>query len=273
MNIISKILADKKNQWAELIVSDGKNRFFGANVDFTVETKIVYLEDTNFRLSFLIEAIEQNNPEVFIKYVQWSNSITKARNIPVLKLKNDLKVINETARLLFPENIYWIINKHINEGIDSLVKINDPVETYILPENPLFGEVTAFTRLLLVGNRKLALELVQKLVSDNTTIVSIYENIFKISQYEIGLLWQTNKITVAHEHYCSAAIQSIMPALYSDIFSAERNGAKMLACTIAGDLHEMGIRMLTDYFELDGWDTYYLGANMPDDSIISAAKE
>lgn len=273
MNIISNILADKKNQWAELIVSDGKNRFFGATSNFAGEKKHSYLENTNFHLAFLIEAIEENNTEIFIKYVQWVNTTSTFRNVPAQKIKNDLKVIDETARLLFPENIYWIINKYINKGIESLTKINYPVETYILQENPLYTEVKAFTRLLLSGKRKLALELVQKLVSDNTPIVSIYENIFKISQYEIGLLWQTNKITIAHEHFCSAAIQSIMPAIYGDIFSEERKGTKILACTIAGDLHEMGIRMLTDYFEMDGWDTYYLGANVPDDAIISATKE
>lgn len=47
----------------------------------------------------------------------------------------------------------------------------------------------------------------------------------------------------------------------------------MMACTISGDLHEFGIRMVSDMFELDGWDTYYLGANMPDMNVITALKE
>lgn len=47
----------------------------------------------------------------------------------------------------------------------------------------------------------------------------------------------------------------------------------MLACTISGDMHEMGIRMVSDFFELDGWDTFYMGANMPDANIITAIKD
>jgi methanogenic corrinoid protein MtbC1 len=35
----------------------------------------------------------------------------------------------------------------------------------------------------------------------------------------------------------------------------------------------MGIRMVSDFFEMDGWDTYYMGANMPDIDIIAAIKE
>lgn len=30
---------------------------------------------------------------------------------------------------------------------------------------------------------------------------------------------------------------------------------------------------MSDLFELDGWDTYYLGSNMPDINVISALKE
>ncbi len=33
-------------------------------------------------------------------------------------------------------------------------------------------------------------------------------------------------------------------------------------------MHEIGARMVADFFELEGWDTYYLGANTPTESII-----
>jgi methanogenic corrinoid protein MtbC1 len=31
--------------------------------------------------------------------------------------------------------------------------------------------------------------------------------------------------------------------------------------------------MVTDYFEMEGWDTYYLGANMPDNQLLESLKE
>jgi methanogenic corrinoid protein MtbC1 len=42
----------------------------------------------------------------------------------------------------------------------------------------------------------------------------------------------------------------------------------MVATCIGGELHEMGIRMVADFFEMEGWDVYYLGANMPTDDIV-----
>jgi methanogenic corrinoid protein MtbC1 len=35
----------------------------------------------------------------------------------------------------------------------------------------------------------------------------------------------------------------------------------------------MGMRMVADFFEMDGWDTYFIGANTPSRSIISAIEE
>lgn len=32
--------------------------------------------------------------------------------------------------------------------------------------------------------------------------------------------------------------------------------------------HEIGMRMVADFFEMEGWDTYYLGANTPTRSIL-----
>jgi methanogenic corrinoid protein MtbC1 len=42
----------------------------------------------------------------------------------------------------------------------------------------------------------------------------------------------------------------------------------MVATSIGGDLHEIGIRMVADFFEMDGWDTYFLGANTPTETIL-----
>ena len=36
---------------------------------------------------------------------------------------------------------------------------------------------------------------------------------------------------------------------------------------------QVGVRMVCDLFEMDGWDTYYLGANTPAESIIKAVDD
>lgn len=126
---------------------------------------------------------------------------------------------------------------------------------------------------LINKDRHEAERIIMKSIDQGTSIRDIYLNVFQPVQWEIGRLWQTNEITVAMEHYCTAATQFIMSRLYEHIFSSNKIGRNMVATTISGELHELGIRMVTDFFEMDGWDTYYLGANTPNDSIVQMLNE
>lgn len=121
---------------------------------------------------------------------------------------------------------------------------------------------------LLNVQRDKASRMILKAVEDGTDIKDIYIHVFGPSQHEIGRLWQTNKITVAQEHFCTAATQMIMSQLYPYIFRTDKIGRRLVASCVAGEMHEIGVRMVADIFEMEGWDTYYLGANTPNESII-----
>jgi methanogenic corrinoid protein MtbC1 len=38
-------------------------------------------------------------------------------------------------------------------------------------------------------------------------------------------------------------------------------------------MHEIGLRMISDLLELEGWQTFYLGANTPALSVVAITKE
>ena len=119
------------------------------------------------------------------------------------------------------------------------------------------------------GERHVASLIVLQAVETGTSVKDIYMNVFQPVLYEIGLLWQINRLSVAEEHYCTAATQLIMSQLYPYIFDTPRTGRTLVATSVAGNLHEVGIRMVADFFEMDGWNTYYLGANTPNADVIS----
>jgi methanogenic corrinoid protein MtbC1 len=79
-----------------------------------------------------------------------------------------------------------------------------------LPANGLAARYLDF---LLRGQRQAALELVQDAIRTGTGIREIWLRVFQDSQYEVGRLWQSNKISIAQEHYCTAATQMIMAQL------------------------------------------------------------
>jgi methanogenic corrinoid protein MtbC1 len=138
---------------------------------------------------------------------------------------------------------------------------------------PLSDLATRYLAALLKGERHVASQLILNALESGTSIKEIYLQVFQPTQHELGRLWQMNRLTVAQEHYCTAATQLIMSQLYPYIFRTERIGRRLVATCVGGELHEIGVRMVADFFEMEGWDTYYLGANAPLEAIVQATAE
>lgn len=229
-------------------------------------------EDAVFHLNFLAEALTMKLPDMYANYILWAAAMLKSRNIPDSDLQHNLDFVQQAIHEILGSQFSSATKEYVSAAKEKLKESVEESVSYITDENPLRVEVDTYLEYLLQGKRREATLLITQLIQD-VTIKDIYQYIFQVSQYEVGRLWQCNKITVAHEHYCTAATQQIMSGLYQHIFSATRKGKTMVACSISGELHEMGIRMVTDFFEMDGWDTYYLGANMPDHQLQEALIE
>ncbi len=103
-------------------------------------------------------------------------------------------------------------------------------------------------------------------------VIDIYQGIFFPVMVRIGELWQINKISVAQEHLFTAITQNIISSFYSKILESIRYGDEVRGNVIVvcpgNELHELGARMLSDLWELEGWNVTYLGSNIPSDFII-----
>ncbi|REL29134.1 cobalamin-binding protein [Rhodohalobacter sp. SW132] len=228
-------------------------------------------DDAVYHLNYLIEAIRLNSRQLFNHYLEWAWHMLEARNIPQEDLVENIGYIKKA--ISEKTNHSGIVIEFLDSGANHLEELKPAEQTYIVKSNPLYEEAKKYLELLLDGKRNHAAELIDELVKTGTPVEQIYEYIFQVTQYEVGSLWQMNQVTVAHEHYCTAATQLIMSRLYPIIFSTEKHGSRMVACSVSGELHEIGIRMVSDYFEMDGWDSYYLGSNMPDGHLIDAIRE
>ena len=235
--------------------------------------KVRCYEDAVFHLNFLVEALTMNLPDMYANYILWVEAMLKSRNIPKEDLHDNLEFVQQSIHNILGSQFSLVTNEYIAAAREKLKENTEEISSYITGDNPLKKEVDSYLEFLLQGKRREATLLITEILQQGAAIKDVYQFIFQVSQYEVGRLWQCNKITVAHEHYCTAATQQIMAGLYQQIFSSKRKGKTLVACSISGELHELGIRMVTDFFEMDGWDTYYLGANMPDNQLQEALKE
>jgi methanogenic corrinoid protein MtbC1 len=123
------------------------------------------------------------------------------------------------------------------------------------------------------GDRRRALTVVKQGIAAGCSIRDVYLGVFQPAMYEVGRLWELNQITVAQEHLATAITQSVMAHFYGDLFLRPPNGRTMVATCTGAEQHQLGIRMVADFFEMDGWNVYYLGANVPTAGVVTMVEE
>ncbi len=126
---------------------------------------------------------------------------------------------------------------------------------------------------LLRGDRQACLDIVKGLLGRPIKIRDLFIDLFQRSLYEIGTLWEYNKISVAVEHLATSITESLMSLTYPIIFSSQKIGKKAVISCIANEHHQIGGRMVADIFELHGWDGYFLGANTPLKDLLELISE
>jgi methanogenic corrinoid protein MtbC1 len=107
------------------------------------------------------------------------------------------------------------------------------------------------------------------------TIPDLYTQVLGPYLAMVGAQWQHGRERVWQEHFASHVVRTIVEALYPQVArqAAEipRRGETVLLVCPPNEEHELGLRMLSDRFELAGYRTVFLGADTPIDEIVDAA--
>jgi len=126
-----------------------------------------------------------------------------------------------------------------------------------------------FLDAIVLGNRRRAFEVADAALAAGMDIRALYLDVFQPALRGVGRLWQQNRITVADEHLATAITQAAMARLYERLFaSASGQGPRLVAACAEGERHEVGLRMVCDLLELEGWDTLFLGAAVPTPDLV-----
>ncbi len=125
---------------------------------------------------------------------------------------------------------------------------------------------------LLDGDKKQCLQIVDSLYNQGVCLKEIYLELFQRSMYRIGQMWENQRCTIAGEHIASHITESLIEitSVYSS--NESRIGKTAVITCIDKEFHELGARMVSGFLEALGWDSIYLGSNMPGTDIIDVIK-
>jgi MerR family transcriptional regulator, light-induced transcriptional regulator len=225
-------------------------------------------QDAQYHLSYLADAAAASLPSLFADYVAWAKVMLEARGVPASDLIHNLQVMRQVLGERLPAEAGRVTERYIAAGLARLPQVPSELPAFVGDEAPCAALARQYLDALLRGERQAASRLILRAVEEGESVKNIYLHVFQPCQREVGRLWQTNRLSVAEEHYCTAATQFVMSQLYPYIFAGEKNGRVLVATCVAGDLHEIGVRMVADFFEMEGWDTFYLGANTPTRDLV-----
>jgi MerR family transcriptional regulator, light-induced transcriptional regulator len=268
-------IAERIRVGREALAKEITDRQYAAEPDLTARDgdygRSMCERDVGYHLSYLAEAMGTGQPALFADYISWANTLLTSLNLSTAELARNLKITGEVigANLTAAERV--LLGQYLAAGLKELAG-EAGVPSFLADEGHLGGLAHNYLQALLRNERHVASRMILDAADAGVSVRDLYLHVFQATQREVGRLWQTNQITVAQEHYCTAATQLIMSQLYPRIFATERAGKKLVATAVGGELHELGVRMVADFFEMAGWDTYYLGANTPATSIIQTVQ-
>jgi methanogenic corrinoid protein MtbC1 len=230
-------------------------------------------QDVVYHFSYLADSVDANSPALFNDYIAWVKVLLEQYGVGSADLDNHLTCLADVVREQTPAAVAVSAVALIEGARSALPAMPSTTTSFLDPAQRLSPLAREYVHTLLGGCRQAAGRLVFDAVERGESVQQLYMQVFQPALREIGRLWQMKSISIAQEHFCSAATQIVMSQLLPRIPAAVRCGHGVVVACVSGDLHEVGARMVGDFFEMAGWDTYFCGANTPHAAVVQSVVE
>jgi diguanylate cyclase (GGDEF)-like protein len=132
----------------------------------------------------------------------------------------------------------------------------------------------AYADALRAGDPGAATTVVDEGLSVGLSAVAIQSRVIAPAMRAIGELWERDNLTVAEEHLATAVSHHVLTRLYPGLLRrAPKVGDTVVVAAVHGEHHVLGLRMVADVLEGCGFDVRFLGADVPEDSLMDWVEE
>jgi DNA-binding transcriptional MerR regulator len=187
-------------------------------------------------------------------------------NIRLYNLANLQKLLNIT---LLHNHGYKIskISKFPQDKIPQLVR------EIVSEKSTKHHAISAFKMAMMNFDQTLFFNTYNSLLSEKSFREIFYDVIIPLMN-EIGLLWQTDTISPAHEHFISYLIKQKLLINTEKLQLQEPTKTEKLFILYLpmNEIHELGLMYLNYEILLNGYKTIYLGESVPTDSLKDIKK-
>lgn len=244
------------------------------------QKRLMY-NDILYNLGYLDTAVKLQDEKIFTEYSVWLYRLLcyLIKNISRERIRDQMTAHFSVMKSVINDNATFgdknMVSKYIDLAEEATIKeCKEFTDTDIYSASEYLDIKKEYLELLLKNNTRKALKVITDTQKSGIKIEDIYTKIIESAMHDVGDLWHKNIISVDKEHYITSVTQTALSQFYPIIYSnTKKNGYMLLSCAVGSELHEMGIRMISDLFEYHGWDTIYLGAAVPKENILNSIEE
>ena len=225
-------------------------------------------EDIGHHLRFLQAALISGSSVPFADYMVWLASVLKNRGVATDPLRTSLWLLDRLIIARLRGEPAAAARMVVQAGIAALDAAQPLLPAFYRKLPHPDPESPQFTSALLAGDRRAAQGIINARLADGMDLIAVDVSVIQPALYEVGDLWQHNRISVAQEHLATAICQTVQAGALLRAEAATPGDRRALFACVAGNFHSLGLRMVADAFELAGWSSAYLGADVPTVALI-----
>ena len=136
--------------------------------------------------------------------------------------------------------------------------------------SPEWGHASeSYLAALLEPDPARAREVVRAAVDAGLPVSAAYADVIAPSLEEIGRLWETGELSVAHEHLASEVSSSVVDELAQRIRRPAVSGRLAVVTCTPGERHCIGGQMLAGLLQGGDWEVFFLGGSLPMEELAA----
>jgi len=160
--------------------------------------------DVHHHLDYLQAALDADDPGVFARYVGWLGNILEARGVPSRHLGASMELLERYFTAVLPP---------AEAARVQAVVLAAPVSTASPVEPSPGSAVLRYATAAVAGQQATLTRLVEDAIARGGYAAAAM-GLVQPALYEVGRLWQQNRITVAQEHLATASSQRALSLAY-----------------------------------------------------------
>lgn len=229
-------------------------------------------EDLEVRLLHLAAAVEFDRVELFENAVAWYRVALHHRGVAVDYLVRGLGAMADVLGEELPAAVVPIVQRHLEAGQAAAVAAPADLPTCLDKDAPHGLLACRFLLATLEGRGDDAVDLIVEALDGGLSVADLHDRVLMPVQQETGRMWLMGEIQVADEHYGSGVVDRVLGMVRERLPRPPASAPTVLALSVAGDLHDFGLRMIAQRLRIDGFAVHDLGANMPASDLAGALR-